>query len=52
MIVKIGETPVADAGDVSRAVTSLAVGAKVPFSILRNGSEPKVVVVTLGKRPA
>ena len=52
VIVKIGKTRVEDAGDVSRAVTRLAVGEKVPFSILRNGSQRKVVVVTLGERPA
>jgi len=52
VIVKIGDTPVRDAGDVSRAVTRFAAGQKVPFTILRNGTERKVVVVTLGERPA
>ena len=52
MIVKIGAIPVADAGDVSRAVTRLAVGQKVRFTIIRNGTERKVVLVTLGERPA
>ena len=49
---EIGDTPVADAGDVSRAVTRLAVGQKVPFTILRDGTGKKVVAVTLGERPA
>jgi len=52
VIVKIGSAQVEDAGDVSRAVTRLAVGQKVPFTILRNGTERKVVVVKLGERPA
>ena len=49
MIVKIGDTPVDDAGDVSRAVTRLRRRAEVPFTILRNGNERQVVVVTLGR---
>jgi len=52
VIVKIGKTPIDDAGDVSRAVTQLVVGQKVPFAIVRNGTERQVVVVTLGERPA
>ena len=52
VIVQIGDVAVDDAGDVSRAVTRLAVGQKVRFTILRNGTERRVVVVTLGERPA
>jgi 2-alkenal reductase len=52
VIVKIGRQPVTSAEDVSRAVASLAVGEKVPFTILRNGTARKVVVVTLAERPS
>ena len=52
VIVKIGDTPVAGAEDVSRAVTGLAAGQRVPFTILRGGTDRRVVQVTLSERPA
>ena len=52
VIVKIGNTTVDDAGDVSRAVIRLPVGRRVPFTILRHGKERRVVEVTLAERPA
>jgi S1-C subfamily serine protease len=52
VIVKIGSAPVTASGDVARIVTRLAVGQKVPFTILRGGTDRRVVQVTLAERPA
>ena len=52
LIVKIGETPIASAQDVSRAVAALAVGQKVPFTVLRGGTARRVIPLTLAERPA
>jgi S1-C subfamily serine protease len=52
VIVKIGGAPVGASGDVARIVTRLRVGQKVPFTILRGGTDRRVVQVTLAERPA
>ena len=52
LIVKIGDRSIASAQDVSRAVTSLTAGEKVAFTVLRGGTDRRVVQVTLGERPA
>lgn len=52
VIVKIGSQPVASAQDVSRAVTKLAAGQRVGFTVLRGGTDRRVVQVTLAERPA
>jgi len=52
VIVKIGDRPVRSAQDVSRAVTRLTAGQRVPFTVLREGTDRRVVQVTLGERPA
>ncbi len=52
LIVKIGDTPIASAQDVSRAVTLHSVGEKVPFTVLRGGTTRRVVLVTLAERPS
>jgi 2-alkenal reductase len=52
VIVKIGTQPVATSEDVARIVTRLPAGRKVPFTILRGGTERRVVSVTLSERPA
>ncbi len=52
LIVKIGDTPIASAQDVSRAVTLRRVGDRVPFTVLRGGTTRRVVQVTLAERPA
>ncbi len=52
IIVKIGETPIAGAQDVSRAVTRHRVGEKVPFTVLRGGTTREIVQVTFAERPA
>jgi S1-C subfamily serine protease len=52
VIVKIGDTQVATSEDVARIVTRLAVGQRVPFTILRGGGERRVVQVKLAERPA
>lgn len=52
VIVKIGDTPIASAQDVSRAVARYAAGEKVLFTVLREGKTRRVVAVTLAKRPS
>jgi len=52
VIVKIGAQPVATSEDVARIVTRLPAGRTVPFTILRSGTERRVVSVTLSERPA
>jgi S1-C subfamily serine protease len=52
VIVRIGGRPVRSAQDVSRAVTRLTAGQRVPFTVLREGTDRRVVQVTLGERPA
>ncbi len=51
LIVRIGDRPVASAQDVSRAVTALAAGQRVAFTVLRGGTSRRVVQVTLAERP-
>jgi 2-alkenal reductase len=51
VIVKIGHTAVTSAQDVSRVVTVLAPGQRVPFTVLRDGTKREVVQVTLAERP-
>jgi len=52
LIVRIGSTAVASAQDVSRAVTVLLPGDRVPFTLLRGGKTREVVQVTLAERPS
>ena len=52
LILRIGSRSVASAQDVSRAVTALRPGDRVPVTILRNGKERQVVNVTLVERPS
>jgi len=52
VIVKIGERPVANAGDVARAISSLAAGQRVAFTVLRGGTDRRVIRVTLAERPS
>ena len=52
LIIRIGNTPITSAQDVSRAVALHRVGEKVPFTILRGGTTRRVVQVTLAERPA
>ena len=52
LIVRIATTPVASAQDVSRAVTLLEPGDRVPLTLLRGGTKRQVVQVTLSERPA
>jgi S1-C subfamily serine protease len=52
LIVKIGDTPITSAQDVSRAVTLHRAGEKVPFTVLRGGTTRKIIPVTLAERPA
>lgn len=52
VIVKIGSQRVASAQDVSRAITRLAAGQRVAFTVLRGGTERRVIQVTLAERPA
>jgi len=52
VIVKIGARPVASAGDVSRAISSLAAGQSVAFTVYRGGTDRRVIRVTLAERPA
>ena len=52
LIVRIGDTPITSAQDVSRAVTLHSVGEKVPFTVLRGGTTRRVVLVTLAERPS
>ncbi len=52
VIVRIGDRVVANAQDVSRAVTGLAAGQSVAFTVLRGGTRRQVVKVTLAERPA
>ena len=52
LIIRIGNTPITSAQDVSRAVALHRVGEKVPFTILRGGTTRRVVAVTLAERPA
>lgn len=51
LIVRIGDRAVASAQDVSRAVNALAVGQRVPFTVLRGGKTRRIVQVTLSERP-
>ena len=51
LIVRIATTPVASAQDVSRAVTLLEPGDRVPLTLLRGGTKRQVVQVTLSERP-
>ena len=44
--------PVDGADDVSRAVTRLAAGQQVTFTVLRGGTDRRAVQVTLAERPA
>ena len=52
VILRIGTQPVASSEDVGRIVTGLPAGRTVPFTILRGGTERRVVAVTLSERPA
>jgi S1-C subfamily serine protease len=52
VIVEIGGMHVDGADDVSRAVATLAAGQQVAFTVLRGGTDRRVVKVTLGERPA
>lgn len=52
LIVRIGDTAIASAQDVSRAVTLLLPGQRVPIAVLRQGKQREVVQVTLAERPA
>jgi S1-C subfamily serine protease len=52
LIVRIGSSPVTTSEDVARIVTRLDAGTKVPFTILRGGTDRRVVPVTLSERPA
>ncbi len=52
LIVRIATTPVTSAQDVSRAVTLLEPGDRVPLTLLRGGTKRQVVQVTLSERPA
>ncbi len=52
VIVRVGTTPVTAAGDVAVAIADLAPGTKVPFTILRSGTDRRTVQVTLAERPA
>ena len=52
VIVKIGARPVVNAGDVSRAIASLAAGESVAFTVFRGGTDRRVIRVTLAERPA
>jgi S1-C subfamily serine protease len=52
VIVKIGPIPVTNAQDVSRAVTRLEPGRRVPLTLFRGGRQRQVVQVTLSERPA
>jgi S1-C subfamily serine protease len=52
LIIRIGDTPIASAQDVSRAVALHRAGEKVPFIVLRDGKTRRVVQVTLAERPA
>lgn len=51
LIVRLGTTPVARAQDVSRAVTLLLPGERVPITLLRGGKKREIVQVTLAERP-
>jgi 2-alkenal reductase len=52
VIVRIGAKPITSAQDVSRAVTELAAGQRVAFTVLRGGTTRRIVQVTLAERPA
>ncbi len=52
LIVRIAATPVASGQDVSRAVTRLEPGQRVPVTLFRDGKQRRVVQVTLSERPA
>ncbi len=52
LIVRIGGTDVTSAEDVSRLVTVLLPGQRVPFTVLRGGTKRVVVQLTLAERPA
>jgi 2-alkenal reductase len=52
VIVRIGSERVATSEDVARIVMRLPAGGTVPFTILRGGTEQRVVPVTLSERPA
>ena len=52
VIVDIDGMRVAGADDVSRAVARLAAGQQVTFTVLRGGTDRRVVKVTLAERPA
>jgi 2-alkenal reductase len=52
VIVQIGTQPVATSEDVARIVTRLPAGQTVPFTILRGGTERRVVSVRLSERPS
>jgi 2-alkenal reductase len=52
VIVRIGDTPITSAQDVSRAVALHVAGEKVQFTVLRGGKTRRVVLVTLAERPS
>jgi len=52
LIVRIGDTPIASAEDVSRAVAKLAAGQHVGFTVFRGGTTRRIIQVTLAERPA
>ena len=52
LIVRIGDTDVTSAQDVSRVVSLLFPDQRVPFTVLRGGKTREVVQVTLAERPA
>jgi S1-C subfamily serine protease len=51
VIVRIGNRNVASAQDVSRTVTELVPGTRVPFVVLRAGTSRETVQVTVAERP-
>jgi serine protease Do len=51
VIVRIGETAIAEAADVSQAVGALAAGTTIEVELVRDG-QPLVVNVMLGERPS
>ena len=52
LIVRIGDTDITSAQDVSRVVSLLFPDQRVPFTVLRGGKTREVVQVTLAERPA
>jgi 2-alkenal reductase len=52
VIVRIGGRAVASAQDVSRTVTELVPGTRVPFVVLRGGITRRTVLVTVAERPS